>query len=548
MWPADPSGRKWTSDRFREALKRESRIGLGQALTIAAYREIAIGISRRFLRGSTAFRTEEGDDNEEWNEENTAAFVADEQAGHTAHVAGMIYARGIMEQAGAVADRRRQFRMSSTDWHRFLGFQADVQDDEECKKRKRAPFESEADEARMDRWGRLRKMDTAAQLQRMMGKAAEFRGVQKEAIEAIVAGKSHIVIDKCHIVLNRRYDFRKEMQKLGKLASAETQMVMLTATLPPSEEDELFRRMYVERDQVDLFRAETARTNVAYRVIRVGKAAKKKEVEEIVLGMVQQKLRKHKTGKVVVYGNLVPKVKELAKKLDCHAYYHKAVGKASMLEEFAAGKKRPFTVLDYAQESGRAGRDGLRSEAVMIVQEGEQRAAEDKQAEVEQQLVRAYVEGINETATCRRVVLDRYLDRREKERVVCEEGEEKCDVCRGADGEEEDEEESEEDEGGSSNEEDTDTVEAEREEARRVFEQQQQARRGPRQTLIQQRQQEFADVEWLRRQLAWWTKRCGICEVAGEGQSGHDVRRCWRPESVQAKEMIKAVEEKMRFE
>jgi CRISPR/Cas system-associated endonuclease/helicase Cas3 len=43
------------------------------------------------------------------------------------------------------------------------------------------------------------------------------------------------------------------MQKLGKLASAETQIVMLTATLPPSEEDELFQRMYVERDEVDLF-------------------------------------------------------------------------------------------------------------------------------------------------------------------------------------------------------------------------------------------------------------------------------------------------------
>ncbi|KAH6613181.1 hypothetical protein C7974DRAFT_322074 [Boeremia exigua] len=167
----------------------------------------------------------------------------------------------------------------------------------------------------------------------------------------------------------------------------------------------------------------------------------------------------------------------------------------------------------------------------MIVQEGEQRAAKDKQAEVEQQLVRAYVEGIDETATCRRVVLDGYLDRQEKERVVCEEGEEKCDVCRGADGEEEDaeemvDEESEGDEGGSSNAEGTDTVEAEREEAQRLFKQQQQAQRGPRQTLIQQRQQEFADVEWLRRQLAWWTKRCGICEVAGDGQSKHDVRRC----------------------
>jgi superfamily II DNA helicase RecQ len=36
-------------------------------------------------------------------------------------------------------------------------------------------------------------MDTAAQVQRMMGKAAEFRGVQKEAIDAIVDGKSPVV-------------------------------------------------------------------------------------------------------------------------------------------------------------------------------------------------------------------------------------------------------------------------------------------------------------------------------------------------------------------
>ena len=51
-------------------------------------------------------------------------------------------------------------------------------------------------------------------------------------------------------------------------------------------------------------------------------------------------MRKHKTGKVIVYGNSVPKVKELAKKLGCYAYHHKAIGKASMLEEFAIGKKR----------------------------------------------------------------------------------------------------------------------------------------------------------------------------------------------------------------
>src|SRR5437764_936096 len=74
-----------------------------------------------------------------------------------------------------------------------------------------------------------------------------------------------IVIDECHIVLNRRYKFRRQMQRLGKLMAAGTQMVMLTATLPPSEEEELYRRMYVEKEHVQIFRASTVRKNVAYR-------------------------------------------------------------------------------------------------------------------------------------------------------------------------------------------------------------------------------------------------------------------------------------------
>ncbi|KAG9375709.1 hypothetical protein A1F94_013658 [Pyrenophora tritici-repentis] len=112
MWPADPSGRKWTTDRLREALKRESRIAMGQEWTFAGYREMAIGISRRFC-------ADEGEENKEWAEEQAGDSIADEQAGHTSHVAGLVYARGIMEQSGAVADRRQQFRASSTDWHRF---------------------------------------------------------------------------------------------------------------------------------------------------------------------------------------------------------------------------------------------------------------------------------------------------------------------------------------------------------------------------------------------------------------------------------------------
>ncbi|KAG9379178.1 RecQ Superfamily II DNA helicase [Pyrenophora tritici-repentis] len=383
MWPADPSGRKWTTDRLREALKREpDRDGPG--VDVCRVPGDGDWHQPAVLRGSTAFQADEGEENKEWAEEQAGDSIADEQAGHTSHVAGL------------------QFRASSTDWHRFLGFQAGLDDQRRSSKRKRAPFESEADEARVDRWQRLRKMDARAQLKRMMGEEAKFRGVQEAAIKAITAGESpvvavmptgagksllfmlpawaeqggttvvvvplialrgdmaqrckklgiscvewqsrrppdaaavvlvtpesavgeefatflnrlratrqldRIIIDECHIVLNRQYTFRKQMQQLGKLVAVETQMVMLTATLPPSEEDELFRRMHFERGQVRMFRAPTARSNIAYRVVRVEKERKRQEVEATVLAMVQQKVRKYKSGKIVVYGNSVPKVK-----------------------------------------------------------------------------------------------------------------------------------------------------------------------------------------------------------------------------------------------
>jgi hypothetical protein len=67
------------------------------------------------LRGSTAFKAEEEDKKEAWDEEQASALIADKQVGYTAHIAGLIYARGIIEQAGAVANKRQQFRASSSD-------------------------------------------------------------------------------------------------------------------------------------------------------------------------------------------------------------------------------------------------------------------------------------------------------------------------------------------------------------------------------------------------------------------------------------------------
>ena len=59
----------------------------------------------------------------------------------------------MMEQAGVVAEKRLLFRASSTDWHRFLGFQSAFKSQEVAasRKRKRCPFEDNADEERLDR-------------------------------------------------------------------------------------------------------------------------------------------------------------------------------------------------------------------------------------------------------------------------------------------------------------------------------------------------------------------------------------------------------------
>jgi hypothetical protein len=66
---------------------------------------------------------------------------------------------------------------------------------------------------------------------------------------------------------------------------------MLTATLPLSEENKLFRRMHFKQNQVKIFQARTTRSNMAYRVIGIDKALKKQEVEAVIVNKARQKIR-----------------------------------------------------------------------------------------------------------------------------------------------------------------------------------------------------------------------------------------------------------------
>ena len=203
LWGPDPlSQRPWTPDRLREVMQRESRLGLyGQIINIASWRHIAIALSRRFLRTSSAFpqnmnddgETDEAVDPETYPEEN----FLDLQAGHSSHVAGIAYARQLHDAPGTMAFRRTMFRNISQDWHHFLGFpRTDVSMAPEHlrKKRKYAPWENEQQESQLTRRYEFANCNLEAALQHFLGDpAVRFKEKQLEVLQAIQHGFSPIV-------------------------------------------------------------------------------------------------------------------------------------------------------------------------------------------------------------------------------------------------------------------------------------------------------------------------------------------------------------------
>ena len=91
---------------------RISVVGLGTEIGLQTYRNLAIAINRRYLRPKEAFRRDEDDEDGD-RDEDVETVTADEQAGYSPHIAGTVYARGIIERDGEMASKRERFRGSS---------------------------------------------------------------------------------------------------------------------------------------------------------------------------------------------------------------------------------------------------------------------------------------------------------------------------------------------------------------------------------------------------------------------------------------------------
>jgi superfamily II DNA helicase RecQ len=262
-----------------------------------------------------------------------------------------------------------------------------------------------------------------------------------------------IVFDESHTVLDSVDGWRPRVRQVIELSAHQTQLVYLTATLAPTDEDQFFRMTGIYREAMTMFRTATTRPNIAYQVQRY---AVKDEDEQVRQLVEAKKVQYPMPGQIIVYCGTVQRTKSLGELLGCSAYYREVgdeVAKRRILDRLISGHEQVFTATnalglgidrgsiravihvgvprrmrDFAQESGRGGRDGLASESIIM-----QPCRMDDRGLLRPTGFPKGVEGAMQSymsgGECRRVVLDGTMDGR-LDRVGCEEGEELCDVCR----------------------------------------------------------------------------------------------------------------------
>jgi superfamily II DNA helicase RecQ len=377
-----------------------------------------------------------------------------------------------------------------------------------------------------------------------------------------------IVIDECHTILESTDEWRPQVRELREMGGKGTQVVFLTATLPPTDEGKFFEAVGLEGSTMKVIRVSTRRTNVAYRVLEYEKG----RLEEALRELVSEKMMEDGGGKVVVYCRTVVETKRMAKVLGCMAYYREVgteVEKRRIQEELVRGKERVFTATNalglgidapsiravihtgvpfgsrqYGQESGRAGRDDLRSEGIVmrwfkVGRSGEKMVERNARAGEE---VKTFIRG----ERCRKAVLEEYMDGN-LAAVDCQgrAGEAECDVCerdRGSQVRLEGE------------------VEVEVEEVNRVMvagREEGRLREGKMKRRMNEIEAEeevlakrarggrgggtdrWESTEGLRRTLQRYAEECAICVTIGQGKEGGGQHEWWDCREIGGDEMAK---------
>ncbi|KAI9882030.1 MAG: hypothetical protein M1823_006233, partial [Watsoniomyces obsoletus] len=235
-----------------------------------------------------------------------------------------------------------------------------------------------------------------------------------------------VVVDESHLIFTSS-DWRPKLAKLRNLRLLPCPIVLLTATLPPVREVELASSMLIQC--ATYIRASTVRANIRYFV----SWCERGKTQEIAVAMCrrQQQLLQDKGQKGVVYCRSKRQCEEVAEALECGYYHAEVLDRGTQLEQWlkdgglivatsALGTGvdfpgvvyilhvgMPWSMIDFAQESGRGGRAGERVDSVILVEKGEvERTMEQKSEDLDVQAMGGFLIG----SGCRRGLMSSYLD------------------------------------------------------------------------------------------------------------------------------------------
>jgi superfamily II DNA helicase RecQ len=267
-----------------------------------------------------------------------------------------------------------------------------------------------------------------------------------------------IVVDECHLTITAA-DYRESMVNVALIRQIRTQFVYLTATLPPSMQPAFERQNYLYQPKV--IRASSNRANLLYMVTTASddspflEAAAFEAQESWTIVSTHEvwphdEADKH-LAKAIIYIQRRAQADELASLLNCGAYTAGSgtvEEKAEIIQHWltsnvpflvattalGAGFDYPYirmvlhvdeptSLIDFAQASGRAGRDGQLAFATVLLLHSWR--ATSLPIEPEQAALHRYLKGVE----CYRACLSAALDVPSQQRTSCLEADVKCDVC-----------------------------------------------------------------------------------------------------------------------
>lgn len=265
-----------------------------------------------------------------------------------------------------------------------------------------------------------------------------------------------VVIDEAHLVLDATPSFRPSLLTLGRtVARLGVQFLLLTATLPPRDMAVFAERVGIDLARTAVFRGSTVRPQLEYIVRRVRTAEEEMDQAVAYVGALMASLSDPQAPLVIIFATSVARTVEIANRLACPAY-HAKVGtppeKAAILQgwintggpiaatnalglgldvpnvRFVIHAGAPRDLRDYAQESGRCGRDGVRGACVLFSTQN--KAAYDAPPGPRPgPALWTMQDYLQDTYGCRRVVLDAVLDS-DIDRTGCAGNEVPCDLCQ----------------------------------------------------------------------------------------------------------------------